>query len=66
MSLHSQGRTPHATGLLHPIRPLLTGSHQPLYAQRSTLSAPFYPFYHQRNSTFLWHIGKSSKTLPER
>lgn len=66
MSLHSQGRTPHATGFLHPIRPPLAGSHQPRSAQHSTLSLPFYPFYHQSDCTLLWHIGKASKTLLER
>lgn len=65
MSLRSQGWRPCATGLLHPIRPLLAGSHQPHYALHPTLSLPFYPFYHQSDCNLLCHIGKSSKTLPE-
>lgn len=61
MSLHSQGRTPNATAQLHPIRPPLAGSRWPHSAQHSTLSLPFYPFYHQSDSTLLWHISKAQK-----
>lgn len=62
MSLLSQGRMPHATGFLHPIRSPVDGSHQPCTAQHFTLSLPFYPFYHQSDCTLLKHIGKASKT----
>lgn len=62
MSLRSQERPPDATGFLHPIRPPLTGSHQRGTAQHSTLSLPFYPFYHQSDCTLLWHVGTARKT----
>lgn len=53
MSVHSQARTPHATGFLHPIRPLLAGSHQPRSAQHPPYRCIYYPFYHQSDCTLL-------------